>query len=167
MTWPAKTILCATDLSPTGDGAVALAHALAGKGSTVHLLFVDEPAYLMSPLDATVLYAPAGQEKRRRRVEDRVRRHLRGLVPRGGRARGVRTEILVLHEAGPAGVILREARRLRADAVVLGTRGRRALAKALLGSVADAVARRAPIPVLLLRSALKPAAPQRLAKLRT
>ena len=50
---PFASILCPTDLSATGDEAVALAFALVAPGGTVHLLHVWEPAYVLSPLDAT------------------------------------------------------------------------------------------------------------------
>ena len=47
-----RSILCPTDLSPTGDRAVAIAYALASPKATVHLLHLWEPAYVLSPLDA-------------------------------------------------------------------------------------------------------------------
>ncbi|MEM6929356.1 MAG: universal stress protein, partial [Myxococcota bacterium] len=44
------------------------------------------------------------------------------------------------------------------DLVIVGTHGRRGLAHALLGSVADTVVRRAPVPVLVLPLAATPVA---------
>jgi nucleotide-binding universal stress UspA family protein len=59
---------------------------------------------------------------------------------------------LVAH--GPADeTILRAAGRLGADLIALGTHGRTGLARLLMGSVAEAVLRRARCPVLALRSA--------------
>lgn len=49
--------------------------------------------------------------------------------------------------------ILDEARRWSADLIVLGTHGRGGLLHLLLGSVAEGVVRRAPVPVLLVRDA--------------
>jgi len=48
-------------------------------------------------------------------------------------------------------VILEEAKDWSADLIVVGTHGRRGLHAVLLGSVSDGVARRATVPVLLVR----------------
>jgi nucleotide-binding universal stress UspA family protein len=152
MRLPPKSILCASDLSPTGDGAVGLAYALAGNGTTVHLLHVNEPAFVMSPLDATVMYATSSAEQQKA-VEERASTHLKGLVPDAATAKGVRTSVLVLHDTGPVGVIQREALRLGADVIVLGTRGRGGVARALLGSVADSVMKHSKVPVVLFHEA--------------
>jgi nucleotide-binding universal stress UspA family protein len=50
-------------------------------------------------------------------------------------------------------VIVEEARRWRADLIVIGTHGRRGLSKLLLGSVADGVVRTSGTSVLLIRGA--------------
>ena len=47
---------------------------------------------------------------------------------------------------------MHEARRQRADLIVLGTHGRRGLRRAVLGSDAEQVVRRSPVPVLLVRA---------------
>jgi nucleotide-binding universal stress UspA family protein len=49
-------------------------------------------------------------------------------------------------------VILDEARKWRADLIVMGTHGRRGINRMLLGSDAERVLRSAPVPVLLVRS---------------
>lgn len=51
-----------------------------------------------------------------------------------------------------AHTILREAQKLKADVIVLGTHGRRGLRRVLLGSDAEAVVREARVPVLLVRA---------------
>jgi nucleotide-binding universal stress UspA family protein len=54
---------------------------------------------------------------------------------------------------GPAAyTIVRDARRQRADLIVLGTHGRRGLRRLVLGSDAEAVVRTSPVPVLLVRA---------------
>lgn len=50
-----------------------------------------------------------------------------------------------------ADVVVDQARSWGADLIVMGTYGRRGLARALQGSDADRVLRSAPVPVLLLR----------------
>jgi nucleotide-binding universal stress UspA family protein len=50
-------------------------------------------------------------------------------------------------------LIVEDARRWKADLIVIGTHGRRGLSKLLLGSVADGVMRTAGMSVLLVRGA--------------
>ena len=55
---------------------------------------------------------------------------------------------------GPAAdVIVREARKQRADLIVMGTHGRRGVRRMVLGSDAEQVVRASPVPVLLVRAA--------------
>jgi nucleotide-binding universal stress UspA family protein len=55
-------------------------------------------------------------------------------------------------EGDPAAAIVRAARRLNAGLIVMGTHGRTGLDRLLMGSVAEAVSRRAPCPVLTLKA---------------
>ena len=149
----ARTVLCATDLSPIGDGAIGLALLLAAPGATLHLLYVNEPTYVVSPIDATVLHADLLNPEETEKVEKRAMAHLAAVVPEEARARGIRVERHVVHESGTAAVIAREAERLKADVVVLGTHGRTGLRKALLGSVAGDVMKHLKRPVVLFHDA--------------
>ena len=55
--------------------------------------------------------------------------------------------------SGPAAYpIVREAKKLRADLIVLGTHGRRGVRRLVLGSDAEQVVRMASMPVLLVRA---------------
>ena len=147
MNLPFRTVLCPTDLSPSGDAAIAIAHAVTADGGTVHLLHVCVPVYVTSPLDATPILAlpstPEGQDK----IEKKAMEELLRRTPVASAARGVHTERRVVHEGDPAAAIEREAARVGADAIVLGTHGRSGLARALLGSVASAVLSKAKRPV--------------------
>jgi nucleotide-binding universal stress UspA family protein len=61
---------------------------------------------------------------------------------------------LVLRETvggSAADAIVREAKKQRADLIVLGTHGRRGVRRLVLGSDAEQVVRSAPVPVLLVR----------------
>jgi nucleotide-binding universal stress UspA family protein len=49
-------------------------------------------------------------------------------------------------------VIVDQARKWRADLIVMGTHGRRGITRVLLGSAAEGVVRAAPVPVLLVRA---------------
>ena len=46
--------------------------------------------------------------------------------------------------------IVEQAKRLRADLIVMGTQGRRGVSRVLLGSDADVVVRYSPVPILLV-----------------
>ncbi len=71
------------------------------------------------------------------------------------RARGVRLKsVLVDKFGGPvADVIVAQAKKEHADLIVLGTHGRRGVTRMVMGSDAEGVVRRTPVPVLLVRSA--------------
>jgi nucleotide-binding universal stress UspA family protein len=63
----------------------------------------------------------------------------------GWRARGI------VREGVPLVALLREAAASRADLLVVGARGTGGLARLLLGSVAEGVLERSPVPVLLVK----------------
>ena len=50
-----------------------------------------------------------------------------------------------------ADIIVQQARKLRADAIVIGTHGRRGISRMVMGSDAEEVVRTSPIPVVLVR----------------
>ncbi|HEX2673392.1 MAG TPA: universal stress protein [Polyangiaceae bacterium] len=62
----------------------------------------------------------------------------------------------------PATEVAQMAADLEADLVVVGTHGRRGIARLLLGSVAEAVVRLAPCPVLVVRPKALPEQPPRI-----
>jgi nucleotide-binding universal stress UspA family protein len=147
------TILCPTDLSAAGDAAVDFAYDLASENGTVVLLHVCEPSYVVSPLDATYVVSYPTTAEGQEAVENKARQHLRRLVAATALARGIRTEHVVVHDSNPAVVIEREAQRVAADLIVMGTHGRTGLGRMLMGSVATDVLRKSRVPVLLYHAA--------------
>jgi nucleotide-binding universal stress UspA family protein len=92
--------------------------------------------------------------------------HILGMLKSGGEKalqsalalaakQGVRAEhVLVESNKGRvADVVVAQARKWRADLLVLGTHGRRGISHLLLGSDAELVVRLSPVPVLLVRGA--------------
>jgi nucleotide-binding universal stress UspA family protein len=73
-------------------------------------------------------------------------------VERAARALGVRPETSLVENAGGrvADSIVEQAKRWRADLIVMGTHGRRGMNRLLVGSDAELVIRNSPIPVLLV-----------------
>lgn len=69
---------------------------------------------------------------------------------REARSRGARAETVTV-EGSPVQQLLLAAERLEADAIAIGTHGRRGLSRLLPGSVAEGVVRRSPVPVVVVR----------------
>ncbi len=63
----------------------------------------------------------------------------------------VKSTLAILPLADPARGLVREAGRCVASLIIVGSHGRRGLARAVLGSVAERVVREAPCPVLVVR----------------
>ncbi|MBK6532808.1 MAG: universal stress protein [Deltaproteobacteria bacterium] len=72
-----------------------------------------------------------------------------------GHSADVRLQFSAHPGSSPAEIIVAHARAIRADAVVVGTHGRRGLDRLLLGSVAEAVVRHAPCSVLTVKPPLR------------
>lgn len=58
----------------------------------------------------------------------------------------------LLEEGNPSAEILRVAQERRCDLIVMGTHGRTGLHRLLMGSVAEHVVRKAPCPVLVVKT---------------
>lgn len=140
-------ILCATDLSPASGPAWQHAQFLAGlvKADLLVLHVVPPlpiPASGYFPPDLYQELVTAG----RRDAQEGLDRLLRGAADPGFRA------TTRIEEGGAAQRILEVAREEAVDLVVMGTHGRTGLGRILLGSVADAVVRSAPCPVITVRA---------------
>ncbi len=143
-----RKILVAVDGSPTSLKGLREAIRLAKDGgSQLVLLHVVNEFYAFANLDGPgVDLVPTLREGGRRTLAK-----AKALVDKAGvRATTVLRETL----GGPAAdTIVREARKQRADLVVLGTHGRRGIRRMVLGSDAEQVVRASPVPVLLVRAA--------------
>ena len=151
---PFRSILCPTDLSPTGNRAVPLAIHLAADDAEIHLVHVGEPAFLGNPLynQFVVGYVPTPEE--RTAGEERVREQLRALEPDGGPPRGITMHVHVVHAISVSDAIEAEADRLGVEVVVMGTHGRTGLGRILMGSVATDVVKKRGLPVILVHEDL-------------
>lgn len=149
-----RSVLAATDLSPLGNQALPLAYALAGARGTVHLLSVVElgvdPMHAAAPAASTP--APRVPAAAAATLGEDVREQLRGLIPAAAAARGIATELHVVAARSIPTAINQAAERLGASLIVLASRGRSGLAKAVLGSVAQAVLAESARPVVIVRS---------------
>ena len=143
-----RRILWPTDFSPLAEAA--LPHALrlaAGHDAELVVLHVLTPAGLYALPD--VAAAAWGQLERDSRATGKAA--LRQLTERLHAQLPTLRVRSVLAEGVPFDQILRAAKRLRCDLIVLATHGRTGLRHVLTGSVAENVVRRAPCPVLTVR----------------
>src|SRR5262245_16443574 len=136
------TIVHATDFSPAStrafDMALALARSRRSRLVLVHARMPPSPFIGGRP--------PATWVDLERRARRTAERRLAALVERA-RAAGVRAHGELV-DGNPADSILRVARRERAAEIVMGSHGRSALGRWIMGSVANHVLSRAPCPVL-------------------
>jgi nucleotide-binding universal stress UspA family protein len=145
---PYRRVLCATDLSPTGDSAVDLAYRLAADGGSVCLLHVYEHPYAQGLPHAFSSPVPPTAAEVVKACEKRAQEHLDRLPFRAGRPDVTTTEVL-LHHPNAAAAIEEHVRIAQSDVVVMGTHGRTGLGRLLMGSVAMDVLKRARVPVVL------------------
>ena len=132
----AKRILFPTDFSSLGDSALELASSLArDMDAKLLIVHVEEPP---SAYAGEFYYGLPEPET------EKLLQTLREVVPTDPR---VGYEHLTL-QGEPSSEIIRCAKREKADMIVMGTHGRRGLSRVMMGSVAEAVVRRAPCPVL-------------------
>jgi universal stress protein A len=139
---PKSIILVPTDFSTASDAALPQAEAFAKqKSASLLILHVEEP-----PLSygAGELYYGLPEPS-----SERILKMLEEVKPSDPTM--PYTHRLTMGD--PAGEIVRIAAEEGADMIVLGTHGRSGMSRMLMGSVAEAVVRRAPCPVLVYRAA--------------
>ncbi len=139
-----KRILVATDFSPAATEAVALALSLAEKArSEVTLLHVIDA---LPDASEHVHYAVPEIAPLRRALEEQATPRLQAAAP-DALTNGLRIRKQLATGRAPD-VILTVAAEIRADLIVLGTRGHGALGRFLFGSTSDRVVREATCPVV-------------------
>ena len=138
---PAKRIVVGIDFSPCSDAALrwTATHAAqwGSKVIAVHGLGVSALSPDYEPSANFVPMVDAIVEQR----EADVRRHLDAVEIEGD---------IIIERAGPAESIIEAARDRRADLLVLGTHGRGALGRLVLGSVASRVLRHPPCATIVV-----------------
>lgn len=141
-----QRILVPVDFSEKSERALDYAIELAKKvGARITLVHAYEiPVYGFT--DATLVATPDLAA----RLSDAAQKTLDALVE-SRRDRGVPMQA-VLRNGVAWEEIAAVAKESQADLIVIGTRGRRGLARALLGSVAESVIRTSDVPVLTLHA---------------
>jgi len=138
------TIICATDFSTSSETATRLGAALARRrGDRLLLLHVLEPLPV-DPVGAGIRLADWDDEMfatAQAQLESQAERL---------RKSGLTVETRV-EQGYPAAVVLDTARTAPASLIVVGSHGRKAAARLILGSCAEKVVRSAHCPVLMVR----------------
>lgn len=141
-----RRILVPVDFSSASDIAVAHARAVARPGSEIVLMnVIPAPEF-----DSSVVPPPSDRWETQRLAFQAAEGSLRDLKsridwPAGG-------EVLTHVSQGDAAEeIVLQAIALDASMIIMATHGRGAAGRLAFGSVADSVARHAPVPVLLVR----------------
>lgn len=142
-----RRLLIARDFSPCSDRALALGLDLAARtGATLHLVHAE------------VLHGdPYGKPADAAGTLDKMRERLKEGIEHDRdpntayQPESVPIEHAVVRDVAAAPALIRYADERDVDLIVLGTHGRRGLRRAVLGSVAEEVARLAPCSVLAVR----------------
>lgn len=141
-----KQIVVPTDFSDCSDRALTYGRELAKTfGATLHLLHVVHDPY-SQPWSAEAFPTPLGDLLEQ--WQEQARTRLINLLPEPER-KNVRFAVVV---GSPFFEIVRYAKEEQADLIVIGTHGRGPIGHMLLGSVAERVVRKAPCPVLTVRT---------------
>ncbi len=138
-----QTVVLATDLSPTSEAATTAALDLAAT--------LGARLLAVSVIDPGSLRLPGGRFRQRVDQVRSEREHVAQSLVARGRSIGVAVDFLVW-EGDPGEAIIEAARAENADMIVVGSHGRGAVGRFLIGSVSDHVVRNAPCPVLVVRS---------------
>ena len=142
-----KNILVATDFGDASETALNYGRDLARTyGSTLHVLHAVDNAVARFAAEDTTAFLADLQTK----VEKGAAERVRGLATDEDRAL-LHVQAVVVRSLAPAESIVQYAKEHGIDLIVMGTRGSRALAHLLMGSVAERVVRTAPCPVLTVR----------------
>jgi nucleotide-binding universal stress UspA family protein len=142
-----KHVLVATDFSEASDAALEYGRQFARMfGATLHVMHVVENVMARFAADAYPVLLPDLQ----REVEDSGEKRLMGVLTSEDHGQLHATPV-VRTSTSPAAAIVEYSKEAGIDLIIMGTHGRGAVAKLLMGSVAERVVRTAACPVLTVR----------------
>lgn len=149
-----KRILVAIDGSPTADRGLRLALELAREhDATLYVLHVVNEMVAAQGFEGGAFVSPQFVDEllaALREAGQKILSRAEKLAEKQGKP--VKPLLVETLGQGVAHEVLTQARKLRAELIVLGTHGRRGLSRLVMGSDAEAILREARVPVLLVRS---------------
>jgi nucleotide-binding universal stress UspA family protein len=142
-----QTLVVATDFGPSADAALDRAIELARKlKARIFLVHTYQLPIVGFPDGALV----ASAELISRILDGAQTAFARALESRKDCGVEIKT---ILKQADPREGILEVANEVQADLIVVGTHGRRGIARALIGSVAESIVRTSSVPVMTVHAA--------------
>jgi nucleotide-binding universal stress UspA family protein len=142
-----RTILVPSDFSQPADAALTYALMLAhASGATLHLCHIVPVPHVLDALYERG-YQPPESVKR---IHQKARQHVKTITQANVGGKDVAPHIHFGEGDVVAGV-LEWVTKLKPDLIVMGTHGRKGAKRFFMGSVAEAIVRRSPCPVLTLR----------------
>jgi nucleotide-binding universal stress UspA family protein len=145
-----KRIFVPVDGSPTSNLGLKEAIRLAkSQRAQLQLVHVLDQRHLAAPVPEFGSYLEnvlPELKKSGRRILDKAQA---AVQKHGLKSTTVLIETFTAPAATP---LVRQARKWRADLLVIGTHGRRGVSRLLLGSDAEQILRNSPVPVLLVRA---------------
>src|SRR5580692_3412898 len=146
-----STIVLGTDGSELANKAASAGLAILREAGTVLVVTVVDGTDPSLVDDGSGHAGPSMQPEEFASMRDRLIAAGRDIVDDSARELGGGVEPRVV-EGSPGAALCDLAREVSAAAIVMGSRGRGGLRRAVLGSVSDYVVRHAPCPVLVVRS---------------
>jgi len=135
-----RKLLIATDGSQYSEGAVREAISLAKRCGSV--------LYIISALETVTDYEGISVQRVEEMQEAEIRKHLEA-VKENASKEGVPCWLIIAH-GDPRAAIVEEAEKRSADLIIMGRRGLKGVAKAMMGAVASRVIGSAPCNVLVV-----------------
>jgi len=138
-----RNILCPIDFDANSPAAMEFAGKIAQEtGGKIYLLHVVPWTVAAVPIDASEVLAELKQSATAR-LRQLAKEKLDGRVA---------NEIVVTVATNPGNEVVRIAKELKVDVVIMATHGRKGLNHLVLGSVAERVVRESPCPVMTVRA---------------
>jgi nucleotide-binding universal stress UspA family protein len=141
-------ILVGFDFSSASQKALVWAADLqrTTQGKSVHVIYVVNPLPVVAAAETASLSLLSPEDIAT----------IRGALTEAVQKVSVEATSEILISGSPGAALVEAARQLKSDLIVLGTHGRGALSRLLVGSVAEYVLRHASVPVLTIRESTAP-----------
>jgi nucleotide-binding universal stress UspA family protein len=138
-----RNVLCPIDFDANSPSALESAGKIAQEtNGKIYLVHVVPWTVAAVPIDASQVLAELKQSATSR-LRQLAKEKLDARVP---------TEVIVTVASDPGAEVVRIAKELKVDAIIMSTHGRKGLSHLVLGSVAERVVRESSCPVLTLRA---------------
>ena len=138
----------AVKIATVAGAKVTLLHVIYTEKINETLLGLDAMEYLTRVMDTPSEQAPYSPTHAGERLREAAEERLAKAIAEAGGQANVESAVA---EGRPSAEVLDYIQKNNVDLVVMGTHGRGAIGKALLGSVADNVIRQAECPVMVVR----------------